>query len=71
VGRRPTVSSTLESRLEAHIFDFDGDLYGQEIGVALQVFLRPEQKFAALDALKAQIARDAAAARGILDAGSA
>jgi riboflavin kinase/FMN adenylyltransferase len=71
LGRRPTVTQDTESRLEAHLFDFDGDLYGQEISVALQVFLRAEQKFAGLDALKAQIAQDAAAARAVLDVGPA
>jgi riboflavin kinase/FMN adenylyltransferase len=69
VGRRPTVNAGPESRLEVHIFDFDEDIYGQEISVALHVFLRAEQKFAGLDALKAQIAVDAQAARKLLDAG--
>jgi riboflavin kinase/FMN adenylyltransferase len=69
VGRRPTVNAGPESRLEVHIFDFDADIYGQEISVALQVFLRAERKFAGLDALKAQIAVDAAAARRMLDVG--
>ena len=63
IGRRPTVSDGMESRLEAHIFDYAGDLYGQEISVALHAFLRPEQKFASFDALRAQIAADADAAR--------
>jgi riboflavin kinase/FMN adenylyltransferase len=71
LGRRPTVTQDTESRLETHLFDFDGDLYGQEISVALQVFLRAEQKFAGLNELKAQIAQDAAAARAVLDVGSA
>jgi riboflavin kinase/FMN adenylyltransferase len=65
VGRRPTVNAGAESRLEAHIFDFDRDIYGQEISVALLAFLRAEQKFAGLEALRAQIARDADAARAI------
>jgi riboflavin kinase/FMN adenylyltransferase len=69
LGRRPTVSSGLESRLEAHLFDFEGDLYGQDVAVALHVFLRAEQKFAGLDALKAQIAVDAQMARAVLDVG--
>ena len=69
VGRRPTVNAGPESRLEAHLFDFAGDLYDQTISVALHVFIRPEQKFAGLDELKAQIARDAAAARRLLDVG--
>jgi riboflavin kinase/FMN adenylyltransferase len=67
IGRRPTVNEGPESRLEAHLFDFDRDLYGQEVSVALLGFLRPEQKFAGLDALRAQIARDAAAARAVHD----
>ena len=71
IGRRPTVASGTEVRLEAHLFDFSGDLYGQEIAVALHVFLRGEQKFAGLDALRAQIAADASAARSVLDVGAA
>jgi riboflavin kinase/FMN adenylyltransferase len=70
IGRRPTLTQDTQTRLEAHLFDFAGDLYGQEIAVALQVFLRPEQKFAGLDELKAHIARDAAAARAVLDVGA-
>ncbi len=70
VGRRPTVNAGADVRLEAHLFDFHGDLYGQEISVALQVFLRGEQKFSGLDALRAQIALDAAAARKLLDVGA-
>lgn len=68
IGRRPTVATGTESRLEVHLFDYAGDLYGAEIGVALIAFLRAEQRFEGLDALKAQIARDASAARAILDA---
>lgn len=67
VGRRPTVNDGPESRVEVHIFDFDGDLYGQELEVALHVMLREERRFSGLDALKAQIAVDAAQAREILD----
>jgi riboflavin kinase/FMN adenylyltransferase len=67
IGRRPTVNAGPESRLEAHLFDFAGDLYGAELSVALHAFLRGERKFAGLDELRAQIAADAAAARRILD----
>ena len=67
IGRRPTVNAGPESRLEVHIFDFAGDLYGQEIVVALHAYLRNEVKFAGLDALRAQIAQDAAEARRLLD----
>jgi riboflavin kinase/FMN adenylyltransferase len=66
IGRRPTVNAGPESRLEVHLFDFAGDLYGQDITVALHRFLRAETKFAGIDALKAQIARDAAEARRLL-----
>lgn len=66
IGRRPTIGAGLESRLEAHIFDFAGDLYGQDVSVALHAYLREEQKFSSLDALKAQIAIDATAAREAL-----
>ncbi len=66
IGRRPTVNDTLESRVEAHLFDFDGDLYGAELSVALHTLLRSERKFDGLDALKAQIAADAAWARDYL-----
>jgi riboflavin kinase/FMN adenylyltransferase len=68
IGRRPTVNDTLESRLEVHLFDFDADLYGQELSVALHTLLRAERKFDGLDALKAQIARDAEWARDYLGA---
>lgn len=66
IGRRPTVNEGPESRLEVNLFDFAGDLYGQEIGVSLVAYLRGEQKFPGLDALKAQIAADAAQARELL-----
>ena len=65
IGARPTVGGT-ESRVEAHLFDFAEDLYGQEVGVRLLHFLRAEQRFPGLEALVAQIGRDAAAARGLL-----
>ncbi len=67
IGLRPTVGGT-QSRLEAYFFDFDGDLYGQELSVQLRHFIREEQKFPSFEALKAQIARDAAEARHTLDA---
>jgi riboflavin kinase/FMN adenylyltransferase len=65
LGLRPTVGG-LEPRLEAHLFDIDTDLYGRHLRVSLVEFIRPEQKFAGLDALKAQIAADAAQARAML-----
>jgi riboflavin kinase/FMN adenylyltransferase len=66
LGVRPTVGGGLAPQLEAHLFDFSGDLYGRRLRVAFEAFLRPERKFADFAALKAQIAIDAAAARQIL-----
>ena len=64
-GRRPTVGDSAPL-LETYLFDFDGDLYGQEIEVSFAAFLRDEKKFDGLDALKAQIANDCVRARTIL-----
>ena len=67
IGVRPTVKDG-EARpsVEVHLFDFDGDLYGARLRVHLIERLRPEQKFAGFEALKAQIARDADDARARL-----
>jgi len=66
VGRRPTLGGDPVTRLETHLFDWSGDLYGQEIRVRLHEFLRPDATFSGLDELKAAIAADAAAARRVL-----
>jgi hypothetical protein len=55
LGIRPTFDPPKEL-LEPYFFDFSGDLYGQTIEVELVSFLRPEEKFDGLDALKAQMA---------------
>ena len=68
VGRRPTLGGDPVTRLETHLFDWSGDLYGQEIRIRLHAFLRPDATFAGLDALKAAIAVDADAARRVLAA---
>ncbi len=65
LGRRPTFNKT-DVTLEVNLFDFDGDIYGAHLRVSFLAFLRPEQKFDGLDALKAQIAKDADAARAVL-----
>ncbi len=54
--------------MEAHLFDFDGDLYGKHLSVELIAYIRPEAKFDTLPALIAQIGADAEAARKILAA---
>lgn len=66
IGRRPTVVEGAISRLEAHLFDFEGDLYGQDIAVSLHHFLRDECKFESFEALKRQIRQDADEARARL-----
>jgi riboflavin kinase / FMN adenylyltransferase len=53
-------------RLEAHVRGFSGDLCGRPVRLQFTHRLRDEQRFPNLDALKAQIAADAARARGIL-----
>jgi riboflavin kinase/FMN adenylyltransferase len=65
LGRRPTFDKQ-DVILEAHLFDFDGDLYGRHLRVALAGYIRPERKFDGLPALKAQIAQDCDTARSIL-----
>jgi riboflavin kinase / FMN adenylyltransferase len=66
IGRRPTLGGDPETRLETFIFDWSGDLYGQEIGVRLVRFLRPDAKFDGLETLKRAIAADEKAAREAL-----
>ncbi len=65
LGIRPSFDPPKEL-LEPHFFDFEGDLYGQQIDVAFHAFLRPEAKFDTLDALMAQIAADCDEARAAL-----
>jgi riboflavin kinase / FMN adenylyltransferase len=66
LGVRPTVNQVAQPLLEVHLFDFDGDLYGQRMAVEFVAKLRDEQKFDGLDALKAQMALDSRKARELL-----
>lgn len=66
VGKRPTFDKGEDVVMEAHLFDFDGDLYGKHLRIQLIDHLRPEQKFDGLDAIKAQIAIDCEKAKEIL-----
>jgi riboflavin kinase/FMN adenylyltransferase len=70
VGRRPTFQGEGVT-VEAHIFDFDGDLYGRTLRVAFSEFLRPEMKFDGIAAIRAQIEKDCAEARRVLQASAA
>jgi riboflavin kinase / FMN adenylyltransferase len=62
IGCRPTVEGESET-IEVHLLDWSQDLYGHTLTVHLEQFLRPEQKFESLDALKAQIQQDCETAR--------
>ena len=64
LGRRPTFDGR-SLLLEVHLLEGGGDLYGQRLRVAFKHRLRGEQKFAGIDELKAQIARDCAHARAL------
>jgi riboflavin kinase / FMN adenylyltransferase len=66
IGCRPTVAGQ-QVTVEVHLLDWSGDLYGQTLTAKLHQFIRPEQKFASLDDLKAQIQRDCDQARAELD----
>ena len=65
-GRRPTVESDGVPLLETHVFDFDGDLYGETCDVSFFAYLRGEEKFDSLDALTAQMKRDEKVSRALL-----
>ena len=65
LGIRPSFDPPIEL-LEAFLFDYDGDLYGQEIEIALHHYLRPEAKFDSLEALTAQMELDCVAAKTLL-----
>ena len=65
IGTRPTVQGH-HITVEPWILDFDGDLYGQELTLEFYKFLRPEQKFDSLEALRSQIQLDAVQTRKLL-----
>lgn len=68
IGRRPTFyPHTEHSLLEAHLIDFEGDLYGEEIAVAFVAFLRSERKFDGVDQLIEQLKIDVDDARALLE----
>lgn len=66
VGVNPTVGALPEPLLEAHLFDFSGDLYGRTIEVEIIAFLRDEAKFDSLGELKRQMTQDVIDARRAL-----
>ena len=66
MGTRPTFDGGSERRLEVHLLDWQGDLYGVAVRVHLVARLRQEQRFASAEALVRQIGSDIAAARRCL-----
>lgn len=67
VGVRPTFTPDLPSpAVEAHLLDFDGDIYGQDLRLEFVDYLRPEEKYNSVEALLVQIARDIEKTRVIL-----
>lgn len=65
IGVRPTVGGTRRT-IEVNIFNFNEDIYGEEMRVFVKAFIRPELKFSGLEELKAAIENDEIIARGIL-----
>lgn len=63
IGTKPTVTDVMAMGVETYIYDFDEDVYGEELEVYLLSFKRAEMKFDSVDALKAQMAKDIAAGR--------
>jgi riboflavin kinase / FMN adenylyltransferase len=66
IGTRPTFHDGAEVLAEVHLLDFEGDLYGEQLGVELLVRLRNEQRFANADALVTQMRLDAERGRALL-----
>ncbi len=67
LGRRPTFYEHADhSLLEAHLLDFDGDLYGERAEVRFAHFLRSERKFSGIDALATQLKHDIEHARDLM-----
>ncbi|QCE35785.1 riboflavin biosynthesis protein RibF [Acetobacteraceae bacterium] len=71
IGRRPTIDDKIQSRIEAHLFDFSGDLYGRMIDIFLLSHLREEKRFENLTVLTEQINADALAAQSWFAEGNA
>jgi len=68
VGRAPTMKRGHSDQIEVHVFDFDHHIYGEELSVWCEAYLRPEQKFPTVSALIEQLASDRQRAREVLAA---
>lgn len=68
IGVKPTISGEEAKGIETHLFDFAGDLYGQEVQVEFYAYHRPEQKFPSLEQLKEQLQSDISWGRNYIKA---
>ena len=69
VGVRPTVDDSGQANAEAFLLDFHGDLYGKDLRLDFYKYLRPERKFPSLDALRAEVMRNADQTRAYFEEG--
>jgi riboflavin kinase/FMN adenylyltransferase len=67
IGKRPTLENGTDTSVEVNIFDFEGNLYEQEITIEFVEFIRGDEKFPSLEALKARLAKDEEEAKAILE----
>ncbi len=67
IGKSPTLKTFKNRTIEAHIFDFQKDLYGDKLKIEFVAFIRGDEKFESMDALKIQMDKDAVKARNILN----
>lgn len=67
IGERPTFNNLTERRIEANLFDFNGEIYGQTITIAFVAKVRDEQRFDSLEQLKEQLKIDRAQVENILN----
>ena len=65
IGKRPTVSSHGEKRIETHLFQFKQNLYGQNLQIELHHFIRPDKAFGSLEELREQLLRDQHSAEAV------
>ena len=66
IGHHPTLPEGGKT-VEAHVFDYVGDAYGKQVRLETVAFIRPEQKFASVDELKAQLEKDKITSISILN----
>lgn len=66
IGLRPTVDNESQITVEAHILEFEGDIYGECVELEVHKLLRPIQKFASLEEVHAQVKKDIEEARKCL-----